>query len=132
MRYKKHMVTEISINISVNGITDDEELEETMLELQESLEESMCYDNSDNLFCVDLIDDNLLCMQSDDITLDKSGLEILNIFHEDLLRFFENYSLDVELSINIEYYKAGSGLVITTESEDVDIHTFLKNIDITL
>ena len=132
MRYKKHTVTEISINISVNGITDDEELEETMLELQESLEESMCYDNSDNLFCVDLIDDNLLCMQSDDITPDKSGLETLNIFHEDLLRFFENYSLDVELSINIEYYKAGPGLVITTESEDVDIHTFLENVDIAL
>ncbi len=73
---------EILINLEVVGEFEEEDLEEKMEEIDEILEDVLHYDNV-NIFS-EQVDDNLIQIRSEDLTLDEAGIKLLSILFEDL------------------------------------------------
>lgn len=125
---KENTEAELLIAIEIVGIEDSDELEEYGEELEETLEEDILdYDNCNPY--VELVDDNLLNVRCDDITFDKSGVEVLTDIYNDIVSSnIQNVNIMINVHVDAdEWFKTEDGTEYNEDS--VTLEEFLNNLE---
>lgn len=122
---KDNTEAELLINVEVVDITDEDELEDYV----ETLEESLCEiaDNDSYEVYTDVVTDNVINVRCDDITFDKTGVELLTLIYNDILNAHLG-NTKVCIGVHIDsWFKDEDG---SEYNEDiVSLDEFLANVE---
>lgn len=122
---KDNTEAELLIDVEVVGITDKDELEDYV----ETLEESLCEvaDNDSYEVYTDVVTDNVINVRCDDITFDKTGVELLTLIYNDILNAHLG-NTKVCIAVHIDsWFKDEDG---SEYNEDiVSLDEFLANVE---
>lgn len=122
---KDNTEAEFFIDVEVVGITDEDELEDYV----EILDESVCFiaDNDSYEVYTEVVTDNIINVRCDDITFDKTGVDLLMHIYNDILNAHLGFT-KVSIGVHIDsWFKDEDG---SEYNEDiVSLNEFLANVE---
>ena len=122
---KQNTEAELFIDVEVVGITDEDELEDYV----ETLEESLCEiaDNDSYKVYTEVVTDNNINVRCDGITFDKTGVDLLMRIYNDILNAHLG-NTKVSIGVHIDsWFKDADG---SEYNEDVVcLDEFLENVE---
>lgn len=122
---KDNTEAEFFIDVEVVGITDEDELEDYV----EILDESVCFiaDNDSYEVYTEVVTDNIINVRCDDITFDKTGVDLLMRIYNDILNAHLGFT-KVSIGVHIDsWFKDEDG---SEYNEDiVSLNEFLANVE---